>query len=980
MSWSRLDALLDDALARPRQDRGRFLDEACRGDPPLRTRLGELLEIAEAEDRALRPGGGLEGVLADEVLEDLAGQSAEVPLAPGTRLGRFEVRGLLGRGGVGSVYRAHDPVLGREVAIKALAEAFRADAAALRRFEREARMLATVNHPNIATIHGFEIIDGAPYLVLELVEGETLEERLGRGALRWREAAEVARQIAEALQEAHRKGVVHRDLKPANVKLAGPGRVKVLDFGLARALPASSEGTLPDDLPSLAATGAGAILGTAPYMSPEQARGLPVDARSDLWALGCVLYEMLAGRRAFAGPNVADVLAAVVRDEVDWHGLPLDTPPALRRLIERCLRREVRDRLQDAGDARLELADLLGPSPVGPDPPRRIPRRGLVALPWLLAAGALVALGVARSRPQAAAPAARVMHLALPTPPGIELAEDFAAPFALSPDASTLAFLGTDGKGSEQLFVRALDEREARSLPGTEGARQPFFSPDGRWIAFFADGNLYKVSLAGGMPVALAELSGRPRGGWWGADGTIFLSGSETAGLSRVSAEGGRLEELTRPDVARGERSHRWPQVLPGRHALLFTVDYWAGNLDDAVVEAVSLRTGERHVVVRGGGFARFLADGYLIFVKAGRLFAVRFDPDRLEAEGRPTTVLDGVRFGSGIGGRILAPHTAVADDTLVYVPGLPDSGERHLAWIDLAGRTTRFPGPARHFREPRLDPRGERVAVRVGPPGEAEVWIQDVDSGTLSQLTFGLRPWSPIWTRDGRSITVGAGSGDRWRLLSVPVAGGPSVVLLEGQHRLYPGDWSADGRFLVYQELRPGQGWDLAAIEVDTAGLPRGAPQPLAATPAHETGPRLSPDGRWLAYASDELDAVPRVYVVPFQRSGERVHASRPAAGGPVWTGGRELLYWVPFPSQMRHVIWSEQAGAFEVRNDDALWPATIQLGSRMPRAPFDFDPRSKRLLFLDGPAPDPSPPQNTMRFIMGFGEEVKRRLASAP
>lgn len=666
--------------------------------------------------------------------------------------------------------------------------------------------------------------------------------------------------------------------------------------------------------------------------------------------------------------------------ETTWTGRPFPPtyPAALHRLIERCLHREVRQRLQDAGDARLELAEVLAPphrtAAVGP--PRGRARRGLVALPWLLAAAALVALWVAYARPRPAGPAARALHLALPTPAGIDLAPDFAAPFALSPDASTLVFLGTDADGAKRLFVRALDEMEARPLPGSEGAWQPFFSPDGRWVAFFDDGNLKKIPLAGGAPVPLAELSGRPRGGWWGADGTIVIARSASSGLSRVSAEGGRLEELTRPDVARGETAHRWPQLLPGGQAVLFTVDYEGGGDEDATVEALSLRTGKRHLLVRGGAFARFLADGYLLFARAGRLFAVRFDPDRLVVGGRPTTVLDGVRFGSGTGGT----HIAISEDgTLLYVPGLPVRPEKHLAWIDLAGRRTRFPGPARHFRELRLDPRGERVAVRVGPADEAEVWIQDVDSGTLSQVTFGLHPWHPVWTRDGRHLTVGAESGGRWRLLSVPVAGGPAVVLFEGPHRLYPGDWSPDGRFLAYQELRPGQGWDLAALEVDDAGRPRGTPQALATTPAHETRPRFSADGRWLAYSSDELDAVPHAYAMPFGRSGDRVDVSRPGARRPLWVGGRELFYWAPFPSEVRRVTGGEEAGVFEVRGDDAVWPS-LGRDAKMPGPPWDFDLRTKRLLFLDRPTPDASPPPYRMTLFVGFREEVSRRLAAAP
>jgi serine/threonine-protein kinase len=973
--WSRLDALLDAALARPAAERAAFLDQACQGDAALRARLDALLDIAEREDDELRPGGGLDGRLAREVLDDLAGAD-EITLAPGSRLGRFEVRGLLGRGGMGRVYRAHDPALGREVAIKALADAFRSDPDALRRFEREARVLAGIAHPNVAAIHGLEQVEGAPYLVLELVEGDTLEQRLRRGPLPWPAAVDVARQIAEGLEEAHRKGVVHRDLKPANVKLAGDGRVKLLDFGLARSVPVQSEAAALDAT-SVTATLPGKVVGTAPYMSPEQARGLAVDARTDVWALGCVLYEMLSGRRAFSGATVTDVLAAIVREDPDWSALPSDTPPALRRLVERCLRRDVRQRLQDVGDVRLELTELPGAERPDRAVPGRGPalRRALQALPWL-AVIALAVLVAVRQWPGAAGTSSRALQLAVTTPPGIDLADDFAAPFALSPDGSTLVFLGVDAAGVKRLYARSLDAPEARPLAGSEGAWQPFFSPDGRWVGFFADGRIKKMGLAEGPPLPVAELGGRPRGASWGSDGTIVVAPSESSGLWRVSAEGGRLIELTRPDPARRERTHRWPQVLPGGHAVLFTVGYEGDSFEDASVEVLALKTGERRRVIHGAGQARLLADGHLVFVRGGRLFAQRFDAEELRTVGDPVTVLDGVRHNPTGGGT----HVALADNgTLAYVPGLPSSPQRQLAWVTLDGTRTIVPGPARQFREPSLDRRGERIALRVGPADEAEVWIHDVRSATLAQLTFGLHAARPIWTPDGTRVTVAVEGGGRWRLLSVPVAGGDAFVLREGPNRMEAGDWSPDGRVLLYQELRPGWGWELAALELDRSGTAHDAPAPIPATPANETRPRLSPDGRWLAYESDELDGLVRVNVAPFRRPGSRVTIGRPAGRWHVWSANRELLYWEPFPSRMRHVVGREEAGAFKVVSDEDLWPPPGPDGTRSPTPPFDYDARSRRLMYLERARPDATPPPYRITLFVGFGDEARRRLEAS-
>jgi len=500
--WARLDALLDAALERPEAERARFLDEACKDDPQGRIHVAELLRLAEEPDPRLQPGGGLRGPVWEELAEEMEAE-AQAPLAVGETLGRYVIRGLLGTGGMGRVYRALDPTLDREVAIKAVARDFRDDAASLRRFEREARLLATLNHPNIAAIYGFELIEGTPYLVLELVEGQTLRERLEDGPLPVPEALAVAVQIADALQEAHDKGIVHRDLKPANVKLGESGRVKILDFGIAKPVAVSSDG---EDTPTAGAnptTLPGTLVGTAPYMSPEQARGLPVDTRSDVWALGCLLYEMLTGVRAFPGVSSSDVLAAVLRDEVDFSLLPPDTPAEMRRLLRRCLRKDPRDRLQDAGDARLELTEAAMEEP--PAAPTRPGLRGRL-LPFAAAlAGAALATALALRIFSKAAPSEPgVVRLSLDLPAGVPLGDDYAAPFALSADGSKLAILSRrapDPQEPSQLYVRAIDVK------------------------------LAVVGRDGGAPVTLLERNTRVYPNVWTSDGRTLLYQERRPGM-----------------------------------------------------------------------------------------------------------------------------------------------------------------------------------------------------------------------------------------------------------------------------------------------------------------------------------------------------------------------------------------------------------------------------------------------------------------
>jgi len=982
--WARLDALLDAALDRPPDQRAAFVNHACGSDPRLRERLQALVEIAGGEDAELRPGGALEATLGDELARH-ADDAAEAGLASGAQLGRYEILGLLGEGGMGRVYRARDTALGREVAVKALAGAFRRDAARLRRFEREARLLAVLNHPNVAAIYGVEFLAGLPYLVLELVEGPTLGERLERGRLPWREAVGLALQVARALEEAHRNGVVHRDLKPSNVKLARDGTVKVLDFGLAKSVRegaalasvASVEGTR-----TLNTTQSGALLGTAPYMSPEQARGEAVDTRSDVWAFGCLLYEMLCGRRAFDGASLPDVLASVLRDEPDLKALPREAPRALGRLVERCLRKPPRQRLQDVGDARLELEELQDERDADAAlrrPAWFVPALGLAAL----GAGMLLAggLGGRIGGRRALDADASVLRLAFEPPAGLRLPTGYAAPFALAPDGRSLVFVARDGSAA-RLYVRALGQLEARPLAGTEGAWQPFLSPDGRSVAFFADRWLKRASLAGGAPLELVEVGGNPRGGSFAPDGSIVFSASQTSGLSLVGREGGAARELTRPDLARGERSHRWPDVLPGGDLVLFTVDHEGATFDDAHVEVLSLRTGERRRLVEGGSYARYLPGGYLLFARAGRLFAVRFDPARAELLGRPRLVLEGVAYDERNGAAKLA---VAGDGTLLYQPGPTASLDREPVWVDPSGARIRLPGAARRFLEPRVSPEGLRVALRIGPPGAAEVWVQDLENGTLRQQTFGLRPARPVFTHDGRALIVGAPQASGWALLEVPLDGGTPRRLFASPHLLYPAECSANGRLLVFQERRPETGWDLRVLELDAHGEPAAEPRDLAATPAQEMNPRVSPDGRFVAFESDELDAIVDVYVAPLPAGSPRLKVSASAGRWPVWAGADHLYYWVTGRDEMRHARL--QLGPSPRLADDApAWPEA-PAGEPPPSAGlyvtgdagFDYDARTRRLLLLQAAPPEAPAAGANPILVTGFAREVAAREAGA-
>jgi serine/threonine-protein kinase len=976
--WQRLDDLLDGALEQAPERRRAWLAEACPDDEALRSRVESLVELAEEDGDTLTPGGGLKGPVWDDVAEELE-EGDGLSILPGSRLGPYEIRGVLGAGGMSRVYRAYDPGLDRDVAIKALFRELSAERASFRRFEREAKLLATLSHPNIGSIYGFHVFDKRPYLVLELVEGETLDEILKRGALLPPAAVAVARQVAEALEEAHGKGIVHRDLKPSNVKVSR-GRVKVLDFGIARKVAPDPKADVDA---SATLTRAGTILGTIPYMSPEQARGEVVDERTDIWALGCLLYEMLTGQRAFKGRTVSDLLASVLRDEVDFTRLPPETPTSLSHILQRCLRRDSRRRFQHVGDVRLELEELeAGGEAPSDEAPARL-RRGRLwaALPWALAGVAvLIALASLLGRPPVEEPPpveSAVRRYVLDLPPGTSLPrQDYASPIPLSPDGSTVVLLA-ENANTNRLYRRSLERLDWSALPETEGAWQPFFSADGREVGFFLESRLKRVALDGTTPRTVAEVGRNPRGATWTPEGTIVFGPSQTSGLVQVDARGGTPQPLTRLDRSTDERSHRWPQVLPDGRTVLFTVDYMDSTFDDAALEVVSLDTGERHTLLQGGAHGRYAPGGHIVFGRGGQLFAVPFDPTRLKITGTPVPVLEGVAYDRRNGGT----KVAVADDgTLAYVPGLSGSLDRRLIWVDAKGQRERVTEDTRRFLDPQLSPDGRRVAVRIGDPAVSDVWIVELDTGTLAQVTFGLRVFRPTWTRDSRSITVGVSEEGGWRLVSIDADGqGTAVTHLESPNRLYPGTWSPDGGTLVYEEQRPDTGWDIYALEIEASGSPGGEPEPLIATPANETSADLSTDGGFLAYESDEQEGLVEVYVRPFGRAGAKVKVSIGGGRWPNWHDGGALFYWSSFAQQMFRVPYRVDGGSFVVSAQELVWSAADDSGevplSEFLGRGFDLDQTRLRFLTLESEVATARPGPPRIVLAPGWTQELLSR-----
>jgi serine/threonine-protein kinase len=809
----------------------------------------------------------------------------------GQSVAHYKVTEQLGVGGMGEVYRAHDSKLHRDVALKVLPPALARDPDYMARFAREAQVLAALNHPNIAAVYGLEETAGATALVMELVPGETLADRIQRGPIPVEEAAQIALQIAQALEEAHEHGIIHRDLKPANIKITPDGKVKVLDFGLAKAIEGGSSKTI--DLThsptiSLAATQAGVILGTAGYMSPEQAAAQKTDRRADIWAFGVVFLEMLSGKRAFTGETVSHVLAAVLHGSPDLSGVPATVPPRLQELLKRCLSKDVKTRLQAIGDARVVLQEYVNNPASFIEAPKAAPlaepapRRRAALLPWLIAAVAIAAAAGATLwafRSGASAPKRPVRMR-------VEAASEaffqgVGSSVAISPDGQRLAMV--IGAGDERrLNLREFNQLTNTVLPGTEAAYHPFFSPDGQWIGFVSPNELKKISISGGTPLTLAKVA-RARGASWGESDVIVFSESPSSGLFKIPATGGEPQPLTTIDAAQKEFSHRWPQVLPGGRQVLFTV-LTTDEAGTGRLELVDLETGARRIVHHGGDFGRYLRSGHLVYVNEGTLFAAPFDLGRGEFTRTPAPVVQGVLSGGGA-------HFAVSDTgTLVYLEGQAGTPRYELVLSDRRGAVTPFMGERQTYVEPRFSPDGRRLAVEIITGSSSDSWVYDIERGTATRLTFGDGPDSaPQWSPDGASIVWAAERDDGVNLYRRSSDGsGEETALTKGGEAKFASSWSPDGRFILMTQVSSQTGNDI--LMLDTNGGVE--PQPYLATPASEAEGAFSPDGRWVAYQSSESGRE-EVYVRPFPMRGGKWQISVDGGSHPRWRrNGKEIYY----------------------------------------------------------------------------------------
>jgi serine/threonine-protein kinase len=905
----------------------------------------------------------------------------------GSRIGPYEVTALLGQGGMGMVWRARHTGLRRDDALKVLPDTFVTNPDRLARFQREAQVLASLNHPNIAHVYGLEQSDGSQALVMELVEGPTLADRIAEGPIPVDEALAIARQIADALDAAHEQGIVHRDLKPANVKVRPDSAVKVLDFGLAKALePAAVDpdfSNSPTVMSPAMMTGLGMLLGTAAYMSPEQARGKSVDRRSDIWAFGCVLYEMLSGRRAFPGADVADTLANVLKTDPDWNRLPATVPRRVHLVLRACLQKDPKQRLGDAQTIRLTLAGAFdaGAEPTGPS---GLVRPALWRRAAPLAAASVVTAAVVGAplwllRP--APPSLPVNRFEYLVPEGQQFRGAGRALLAVSDDGRQFVYNTAEG-----LRLRKLGELEARVIPGTEmGLTNPFFSPDGQSVGYFQGDGMKRIPTSGGTPVVICKAE-NPFGVSWGADDTILFG--QQKGIMRVAATGG-TPQLVIP-TKEGEQASS-PQLLPDGDSVLFSVTTSASQTrwDEAQIVVQSLGTGVRKTILQGGAEARYLSTGHLVYAIGDSLFAVAFDANRLAVQSGPVSVVQGVSRPVNQAGATATANYGISDGgTLVYLNGIRlaagGAGLTNLFWVNRDGREEPIPAPPRAYVYPRISPDGTKVALDVRDQ-QLDIWIWDLVRQTLTRLTFDAgEDEFPVWSPDGKRVafssTRAGGSTFRTNLFWVAADGTGSVDrLAQGDHQTFPGGFTPDGsRVIVHGSGAEGND-DIGLVSANakaTEGAPGDNLQPVLQTMYGERNPVLSPDGKWLAYESDESGRA-EIYVRPFPD----VDTGRwqVSTGGGIqvaWArSGRELLY----------------------RNGPALMAVPVQTGTGFvagtPKALFqgpyfggpggrsyDVAPDGQRFLFLKaGPAGSVGPsPRPRFTIVENWSAELARLVSA--
>jgi serine/threonine-protein kinase len=904
--------------------------------------------------------------------------SARPPIAIGSRIDRYEIVGWLGAGGMGDVYRARDPRLEREVAIKLIPDTYATDQSRLQRFEQEARAAGQINHPNILAVFDVGVHDGAPFIVSELLDGESLRSRLARGALPPRKAIDYARQIADGLAAAHDRKIVHRDIKPDNLFVTSDGRIKILDFGIAKLTSANDDDARPTIVKT--ETAPGTVVGTASYMSPEQVRGETVDHRSDLFSFGTVLHEMLTGRPAFTRETGADTMAAVLKEE-PLEPIAADVPPALARIVSRCLEKPRETRFQSARDLGFALEVLSGTGAASKaldvERPRWFRRR---VVPWI-AAGALaagLALIVTLWAPWRPAPAPAPLRVSIELGADVSLAAlnaQFGDAAIISPDGAVMAFVAQKSdEEKRQLYVRRLDQLQATPLRGTDDALAPFFSPDGQWIGFFAPRSLKKIAVTGGAPVTLADAPS-PRGGAWTEDGTIVFAPDQVPGtrLLRVSSDGGKTEPLTA--LAEGELVHSWPQVLPGGKAVLYTSISKAAAYNDANLVVERLPGGARTIVQRGGYHGRYLPSGHLVYVHDGTLFATPFNLDRLEVTGPPVRALEGIRSNSITGG---AQFTVSSNGTLLYLPGQMTGAGTPLHWMDRDGKTTPLRSTPANWMNVAFSPDGRRLAADIRD-GSSDIWLLDVARDMLTRLTTDRGGAHPAWTADGRRIAFAVG-GDTsagnlyWQRAD---GAGEAQRLTTSPKAQRPFSWHPGGKFLAFDEETTRANVDVMILPLEgdeAAGWTPGTPTPFLHSPAMETDPMFSPDGRWLAYTSNESGTF-EVYVRPFPGPGGKTQISSGGGSFPMWSRTkREIVYGAD--GRLMVAAFTVDGDTFSA-GKPALWSEGHYL-MRGASRPFDLHPDGARVALLPALQTSSGARPDKVFLFSNFFDEL-RRIAPA-
>jgi serine/threonine-protein kinase len=901
-------------------------------------------------------------------------------LANGTKLGPYEIVSPIGAGGMGEVYRARDTRLDRTVAIKVLPQHLADTPDAKQRFEREARAVSALNHPNICTLFDVGSQDGTEYLVMEYIEGETLATRLEKGSLPLDQALKIGIEVADALDKAHRAGIIHRDLKPGNIMLTKSG-AKLLDFGLAKAaLPllagatwtASATRTTP-------VTQAGMIVGTFQYMSPEQVEAKDLDARSDIFSFGSVLYEMLTGRAAFQGRSQLSVASAILeKDPEPISALQPMTPPALDRTVRKCLAKDPEDRWQTARDLLLELEWIAeAGSQAGVPAPFVSHRKNRERIAWAMAGVVtLIAIALAIGYVQRAPKPAQPVRLSAELGADVALYTDYGANAVLSPDGTRLVFVAAGADKTQRVYVRSLDQMQATVLSGTEGVRDPFFSPDGQWIAFFAGGKLKKVSVQGGAVVTLCDAP-TDRGGSWSDDGSIVFAAGNREGLSKVSSAEGKPERLTTLNQQTGEVTHRWPQVLPGSKDVIFTDSTNGAQFDDAEIAVYSAVSGKVKTVLHRGSYARYLPSGHLVYVHNGTLFAVPFDSKRLELTGQPAPVMEGVTSNPGHGG---AQFSFSDSGTCVYVAGSAVNSEISIYWMDAAGKFTPLRETPGDYDHPAISPEGKRLAMDITKGNRTDIYVYDWERDTLTRLTFkGDTNLDPVWTPDGqrivyRSAEKGAVANLSWIRAD---GGGDAQRLTQSNYSQFPWSWSPDGKTLAFEQNNPGTGFDIMTMSVEGSektGWKPGEPKPFVNTPATEVQPAFSPDGRWIAYMSNE-SITTEVYVRPFPGPGGKWQISTGGGLFPQWSRNGKELFYRTNDSKIMVVSYTTSGDSFHADNP-RLW-SPGQFTNRGTSLNYALHPDGKRFAVLKaGNAETAPPPINKVSFIFNFFDELRRKV----